>query len=287
MSICPAAVRHFPLAAILLMGVGCKKDKNQPPDPVDPVAICQIVSETSDQADDPYSLTYEYGNDGLLNSVLKRRTPSNAAIDTLFFYDNKVRRSDTDGDWLRYEYSAPVHVTTTAIPATGSLVKHGASGTEADYYEFVYSYDSRQRLTKIDETTPDFAGDYEWSLSVSYNGDGNVSTLQFGFTTGPAIAPKVTVTGYDKKPTPYRPIPNYRFFMNKYHWNNPDVEALITALSVNNPTGYTVETPLGSGNCTMTYTYNEQGYPASRVVTEKSGSTTKIKNQTFSYSCKE
>ena len=273
--------------ALVLFVLGCQKNGNDNPQPVDPsTGKCKLVSETSDLAADPFSLTYQWGADGLLNSVLKRNLSSNEPIDTLFFSGNTVYRSDVDKDWLKYEYASPIHISTLATPATGTLTKHGTSGTEADYYEFVYTYDGQQRLTKISEKTPNFPGDYEWDILISYNSANNVTSLVFNFTTGPAIAPKVTVTGYDNHPTPYQSIPNYRFFMNKYHWNNPDVEPLITALSANNLTGYTIETGFSTTTRSFTnYQYNAKGFPTSRVSTETSGSTSTTSNHHFEYTC--
>ncbi len=262
----------------------CQKSPENP-DPVDPVIpSCKITSETSDRPADPGSLEYSYGPDGLLATILKKGS-SQEAIDTLHIENDHVLRTDTDGDWLRYDYASPIRVTTIATPATGTMTPHGTSGTEADRLEFVYSYDDRKRLIKISETSPDLEGDYEWDLLISYNDQDNVSSLKVAFTSGPPVSVNIQVTGYDDHPTPYINIPNYRFFMNKYHWNSPDLEPLITALSRNNPTGYTVAGAIGLTSASMTYTYTEEGFPATRTTTQINNGSSSSFRQAFGYTC--
>ena len=277
-------LRRIPvwLAAVALTMTACQKEEGEPVTPS--FSVCRILSESSDRPADVNTLTYQYDNAGLLTSIIKRNA-ANAEIHTVTFGNDFVLRTDTDGDWLRYTYNGSIAPPLIASPSAGDLNIHGAGGAEADYMEFKFTYDGNKRLTKIVQTSPNYAGDYEWDMFVTYNGQGNVSELLFVVTSGPPVAPRVTITGYDNNATPYRNIINYRFLMNKFHWNNPDVEPLITALSQNNPTAYTIDTGLGETKRTMTYTYNEDRYPTARTVTEVSGSNTTTFTQQFTYSC--
>lgn len=270
----------------LLAVAGCQKEGDPSPEPIDPSMVdCRISSESSDLAADINTLNYEYDAAGFLTAITKRNV-SNQEIHTVSFGSNFVLRTDTDGEWLRYDYSSDIRTNTVAVPAQSELTIYGAGGTEADHMVFKYSYDSRQRIVKISETSPDFAGDYEYDIDISYNNVDNVTAIRFTFTSGPPIAPLITVTGNDDKPTPYLKIPNYRFFMNKFHWNNPDPEPLITALSRNNPTGFTINPGFGSATTrTMTHEYNEKGFPTKRTNQETTGSIQKSWTQSFTFSC--
>ncbi len=65
-------------------------------------------------------------------------------------------------------------------------------------------------------------------------------------------------------------------------WDNYDPEPLFTALSKNNPLGYTL--PDGFKR-EMTYIYNDKGFPAKRMNTNINSSGTYSFEETYDYEC--
>ena len=80
--------------------------------------------------------------------------------------------------------------------ATISIKEQGV--TTRDVYNYQFTYDAKNRLTRIIETTPYINGDYEYDLGFSYDNNDNVSVISQSYWTGP-IAPPYLVypTGYD------------------------------------------------------------------------------------------
>ena len=94
----------------------------------------------------------------------------------------------------------------------------------------------------------------------------------------------ITVAAYDDKPNPYSTIPYWKFILPQ-RWNNSEPEPLIVALSQNNPLDLNYNNITSR---TMSYTYNEKGFPITKTYVNKNIQTgaTSTFNETYSYTCK-
>lgn len=157
-----------------------------------------------------------------------------------------------------------------------------------NYYTYFFFYNAKGQLIKVGEQTDYIVGDDEYDLNIYYNEQGNVSALQYEWTTGPRqVIPAITVTAYDDKPTPYAAIKAMPFLMIDYSWNNYDPEPILTALSKNNPLDYDLgRTGPDIFTRKMVYTYNPEGFPTERKNTNKNVNGEYTFLQTFSYTCK-
>jgi len=175
-------------------------------------------------------------------------------------------------------YMAQVSATTDITPTRPLGI------TQVNYKQYFFFYDDKGRLNKIGEQT-NYVGDREWDLNIFYDDKNNVTGLQYVWTTGPnEVIPPVIVTGYDDKPTPYASINIWRFLMT--NWESNELEPILTALSSNNPLGYTT----GTFTRTMAYKYNEHGFPVERSNTNADTNSnppgaTYTFVQNFSYAC--
>ena len=153
--------------------------------------------------------------------------------------------------------------------------------TRTDIFTYFFFYDNKDRLIKIGEQTDHVIGDYEYDLSIFYDERDNVTALKYEFTTGPGTVTTIAANGYDDKPNPFAGVKGWPFLMHAA-WDNYDPEPLFTALSKNNPLGFTMPDGLKR---TMNYTYNDKGFPLKRINTNTNASGIYSFEETFDYQC--
>jgi hypothetical protein len=156
-----------------------------------------------------------------------------------------------------------------------------------NYYTYFFFYNNSNQLIKVGKQTDYVVGDWEYDLNIYYNDQGNVTALQYEWTTGPnQVIPPVTVKAYDNKPTPYAAVKGMPFLLINYSWDNYDPEPILTALSKNNPLDYSLGTGTNLFTREMVYTYNNDGFPTERKNTNKNTNGEYTFLQSFSYNCK-
>lgn len=275
------------LLTLLITGflTGCKKGGGSgTPGPGPGTATCAPAGETTTLIGNEASWQYQYDSKGNIAKIIKLNKYGQQEIVTEVFSDKIIRT--TSGAIIRTNYNANIFEALPSQAQVSLTINGGAEQT--NYYTYSFSYDSKKRLSKIVEHTASVPNDKEWELIITYNDKDNVTKLQYGWTTHPTEpVTAISVVAYDDKPNPYAAVKYYKFLMNNYAWDNYDPEPVLTALSSNNPLDYT----LNAGNPlqfkrTMTYTYNEHGFPTERVNTNKNSSGEATFKQTFSYNCK-
>ena len=270
-----------PLLAIfgLILLLGC--DKSVSPSPVGVNSQCVIQNETTALSGNAATWKYEYDSKGLPSKITKYGTYDIVQAELTVYKDSVVKALDAAKLVLRYDTDLSSKLPTVAqvsITNSGGIV-------QTNYMQYYFFYDDKSRLTKVSERTG-FVGDGEWDLTIFYNDKNNVTELRYQWVAGPTTGTtSITASAYDDKPNPYASIPMWKFLMNNFAWDNYDPEPVLTALSSNNPLKYT----LGSGDNlfsrTMTYTYNEDGFPLARINTNKNINGEYTFTQTFAYTC--
>jgi hypothetical protein len=269
----------FSILGLILL-LGC--DKSNTPSPVGVNAQCVIQSEATALSGNAASWKYEYDSNDLPVKITKYGT-NDVELSGITVYRDSVVNA-TDAAKLVTRYDADLSLKKLPTVAQISITNSGGI-VQANYRQFFFFYDDKSRLTKISEKTV-FAGDGEWDLTISYNDKNNVTELLYEWVTGPTTGTtRISVTAYDDKPTPYASMPMWKFFMSNFAWDNYDPEPVLTALSSNNPLDYSFGTGDNFFTRTMTYTYNEQGFPLARINTNKNINGEYTFNQTFSYTC--
>lgn len=266
---------------IILLIPGCEKN-NPAPLSLGSTSKCVLQSETNGLIGNEGSWAYEYDAEG--NPALITRFNRYGIIESTLeiFYDGIVRTRGTT--IVKTSYDANIHQSLLPSKAQVSITMDGVE--QRNYWTYFFFYDAQNRLVKIGEQTDHIANDWEYDLIISYDEHNNVTQLFYERTTGPREAiPPVTVTAYDDKPSPYTGVKSYKFLMNNYNWDNYDPGYILAALSVNNPLDYTIEAGDTMWKRTMTYQYNEHGFPIECINTNtsKNGESTFV--QTFSYRC--
>ena len=265
------------LVLLLLLAASCGKDK--PAAPATPNTSCKPTGFSSNEGGNFTSDVFTYGADGnvsmikhYLQNVLRttERVSANATSTT---QPATVRAGLTDSFNVYYDADIFSH-----LPASARVWITLDGITQVDYKYYAYLYDSKNRLVKVKESTPHILTDYEYDLQIAYNDQDNVTALTFVSTTGPAGTTTIQATGYDNKPNPYSGIKNWSFIMQK-DWTNYDPGPVMTALSKNNPTGYTYN----GYTRTSVFTYNDKGFPVTIVHTNStlSGSASFTENYTY------
>jgi YD repeat-containing protein len=277
-------IRTLIAAAILSC---CKKDE----DDVKPTdsfgATCVIINETSSLIGNETSLTYEYDDRGNPSQIKWLNTFGNVAYLLEVVQDGVAVKHLVDGE-MKPSTSTNYQGNFLIGSPTQASISITVDGiTTNNWKTYFFFYDSKGRVERIGEQTSNVIGDYEWDLTIFYDKDDNVSTLKYEFTTGPRdLITTITVDAYDDNPTPYAGVKGYKF-LGSFNWDNYDPEPIITALSKNNPLNYTMGTGVTSEfKRTMTYEYNEQGFPTQRTNTNKNANGESTFIQTFGYTCK-
>ncbi len=279
------------LAASTLILYSCKKNggnsggSNPPPNDT---AKCVLTGETTTLLGNEASWTYEYNDKGIPVKITKRNrydqiestTDISSSGTTILRDQNKIGTSynynNAQGDiFAGYPTSSDVSIT------IGTL-------EQRNYYHYTFGYDAKHRLTGVSEHTNTVTNDNEWDLTVSYDDHDNVTGLRYEWSTGPRN--EITIikaTAYDDKPTPYAGVKGWKF-LSSFAWDNYDPEPILTALSAHNPVEFTMGTTdhPNQEHRTITYTYNEKGFPLERANKHNNRGTESNWKQTFTYNCK-
>ncbi len=273
------------LALPAFLAFSCKKkDSGMPPNPPI-ISDCKLVSEETSLLQNERVWDYAYDGANKLIGVKSRPAGGSAASpDNTWVVGNESvlwTPRDYDRSSLVYANSGTI----TSLRPLQESVDMTEDNITRNAWWFEYEYNGAGQVISILEHT-EFVGDNEWGVSISYNDQGNVTKLQYIWHTGPPqTIPPILVTGYDDKPTPYANIPAWKFYLLKFSWDNYDPEPVLTALSKNNPTGYTMGSGTDALTRTMSYTYNSNGFPTQRsnTNTNAGGSYTFLQN--FTYEC--
>jgi hypothetical protein len=276
---------YFFFTLPVLLSLSCKDDDDK--NPPHATTACILQNEATTLSGNEASWTYEYNADGSIFRIKRFNGFGNLSH----------TRDIASGQTVNYNVSSSAVVPITEVynytggnlhPTKVDLSITIGTETQVNYKSFFFFYDSKDRLYLVGEQTDYINGDLEWDLHITYNDQDNVTSLYYEITTGTAGTGSIVhVKAYDSNPTPFAGIPNWKFLMNNFAWDNYDPEPILTALSKNNPLDYA----LNEGNPaayfrTMTYEYNEGGFPVKRTNTNKNASGEYTFIQTYSYSCK-
>lgn len=274
---------HNSIALVALMVtvlISCKKDKGNSGGPTPPPAACKLISETTNLPGNTRTWNYVYDAKGL--TTVKSNAGNGGTDQTYEIQSSLVVVTQLSN--INWVYAYQTSDLQTGHPFEGhDEIHEGIMSRVAWYYEF--GYDAQGRLNDVKEFT-DFPGDAEWGVSIIYNDNSNVSELRYYWHAGPKLdVPPIVITGYDDKPSPYANIKGWQFYKINYGWDSSDPEALLSALSKNNPTGFT--TGAGSTKYTikMDYTYNDAGFPTIRNRTNTNSNGTISYTHTYTYEC--
>lgn len=270
------------LTGILFIYAGCKKTST-PPLPPSNQATCKLLSESTTLLGNNAGFEYAYNTDGTILSIKKYGANPRILQSTMSVSNNatqstspaSVRVGLIDSFNVYYDASLFNH-----SPQTARVWVTLDGITQVDYKLYSFVYDNKDRLVKVKESTPHIVGDFEYNLSVIYNDQDNVTALKYENSTGPVSVTVIQASGYDDKPNPYTGIKNWRFMMHA-DWTNYDSEPIFTALSKNNPLGYTY----GGFTRTMVYAYNDKGFPIRRTNTNTNASSSASFVESFDYKC--
>ncbi len=261
----------------------CKKNA-APVTPTIPLAKCIIKLEATTLAGNEKTWQYEFDATGK-PTVIKVLRPNGSEEGSHQIGTNSTRYDfGTVGNYriLKYEVSDMFR----ELPAKAFVSPNINGILSVNYYTYFFFYNASKQLIKVGQQTDFVIGDAEYDLNISYNAQGNVSALQYVWTTGPnqVIAP-ITVTAYDDKPTPYAGVKSWEYLLVNFNWDNFDPEPIITALSNNNPLNYSKGSGTDLFTREMVYTYNNDGFPTERKNTNRNANGIYTFVQTFTYNC--
>jgi hypothetical protein len=290
------------ICSILIALYGCGKPNNNPtPPPVTPTG-CAIASDV----DESLGLrNFEYDNKGLL---IKMTAPN-------YFYGTFVRTiTPANVNDVFTGYNASYFYTGGSGDIYDGDPKYiYPKSVNIPLYEF--GYDAKKRLTSVQIPMPangylpnTFFLIYKAELQFTYDANDNVTQVKIVKYYSQEI--KVPQTGesridlmqitddelnitYDNKPSPYTAISKYWKSMGPYFLNFKIYSLNLVrfwanacaVLSKNNPvkmTGKLISNdalPPNTVNATLTYQYNEKGYPVA-IALNGAGI------NAFTYSCK-
>lgn len=265
--------------------IGCKKGSSPPPRVNQ--AACVTSKETTSLAGNEASWEYEFDTDGN-PSAIKKLYPNGGVQ---YSYQISSHQVVLNYEYLGkqaqqiIDYDADIF---SQLPSKAFVSVSDGDTLRVHYYTYFFFYDAQNRLKTVGEQTDYVIGDWEYDLNIFYNEQNNVTGLQYVWTTGPnEVIPPITVTTYDDHPTPYTAIKSWKFLMINFNWDNYDPEPILTALSSNNPLDYNLNQPPASNYTrTMSYTYNDNGFPLQRTNTNKTATDEYSFQQTFTYNCK-
>jgi YD repeat-containing protein len=276
------SINHILLTILVCLQIGCDKDDSSSPNvPINDQ--CVIKTEATSLVGNEASWNYEFDADGRPATITKFNRYGQVESTLKVSKDRVIVTRGTN--IIETVYDTDIF---KDLPSQSQVSITLDGVTHPDYWTYFFSYDDKKRLIKVNEHTEDLTNDWEWELEITYNDRNNVTQLSYQWTSGSAdINPPTTISSYDDKPTPYASMgPQWKFLLSSFAWDNYDPEPVITALSANNPLDYTLGTGGNTFKRTMTYTYNEQGFPVERRNTNKNTNGEYTFIQTFSYDCK-
>jgi YD repeat-containing protein len=270
-------------ALYLLVSISCSKDDEED-DAKAGEAACRIDSETTSLIGNEATWQYEYDEAGNPTKITEYNRYGGVALVVDIFYDGMRKAAPNSNVSVATVYDGNIF---TSKPTKANVSITEGAIEQRNFYTFFFFYDAKGRLETVGEQTDYVSGDFEWDLHITYDDNDNVTQLQYEFTTGPRDPiPPVVASGYDKNPTPYSGVNGWKFLLNNSSWNNYDPAPILVALSQNNPLGYTTGEGANKWTRTMSYTYNEQGFPVECVNTNVSAQGETGFRQTFAYTCK-
>jgi hypothetical protein len=272
------------LVFLIIILVNCKK--STPAAPAVTTAKCTIKTENTGLAGNQKSFVYELDAQGNPNRVETFYPTGGSAGIYEIGSQSVVFKRTTSAITAQRITKYNVSDITKELPTEAYVSLDDGFVLRVNYYHYFFFYNAKKQLIKVGENTETIIGDNEYDLNIIYNAEGNVSALQYEWTTGPnEVIPPVVVTAWDDKPTPYASIKSMPFLLINYAWDNYDPEPLLTALSKNNPLNFS----RGSGSDlftrTMLYQYNIDGFPIERKNTNKNANGEYTFLQTFTYDC--
>jgi hypothetical protein len=266
----------------VLLFSSCKKTTTSVSPPG--TAACKPTTESTTLSGNNATYEYTYGANGKV-SLIKKFIGGGYHV----LADSIVVGDYTIVEYYNSNYSGYPMIQTTVykgsldgMPTEAQVSLQEGAVTQTDVWHYFFFYDNKNRLNKVGEQTDHVVGDWEYDLDILYNDQDNVVGLKYSNTTGSNTTTTIPATGYDDKPNPFAGIKNWYFLMHAA-WNNYDPEPLFTALSKNNPLGYTM--PDGFKR-TMTYNYNDKGFPMKRMNTNTNTSGSYSFEETYDYQCK-
>ena len=268
------------LACVLLF---CDCNKPGSPAPAAGTAACQLQTESTTLSGNAATYEYTYGTNGRV-SLIKKFIGGQYHV----LQDSAVVGDYTVAHYGKSTIGLPLVITTVYnksmfddFPTECKIAIQEGAVTKVNQFHYFFFYDTKNRLSKIGEQTDLVVGDYEYDLSIIYNDHDNVTGLKYELTTGPNTITTIPASGYDDKPNPFAGVQKWYFFMHAA-WNNYDPEPVFTALSKNNPLGYVD----GAYTRTMTYSYNDKGFPTVRNNTNTIAGSSASFTESFNYLCK-
>lgn len=269
--------RHFTTLILFLTLFACQND-----DDADPVAVaaCRIQKEMTD---DGHSLLYSYNGEGDPTKIESYNPYYMTHVLTVF------------GDGMSIAEANKLHPMTfttnygvgflTTLPDVALISVTMDGVTQVNWKTYLFHYDFRGRLVRVGEETENVHGDDEWELLITYNEQDNVVKMVYGLTTGTLnVSTVIMVDAHDHHQTPYAGVKGYKFLT--INWDNSDPWPIVTALSKNNPTSYRlIVNEAETMKVSMEYSYNEQGFPLVRTVTNKNEAGEHTYRLTYEYTC--
>lgn len=285
-----------PMKKILILVVSttilysCKKNggnsggTNPPKD----TAKCTLTAEATTLVGNEATWKYEYEDKGNPVRITKiNRYGQTVSTTGISSSGTTIIRDDTKLG-TSYFYNTSQGDIFGGYPTSSDVSITMGTLEQRNYWHYDFSYDAKHRLTAVNEHTNTVTNDNEWILHIIYDDHDNVTQLRYEWTTGPRD--EITIikaTAYDDKPTPYAGVKGWKF-LSSFAWDNYDPEPVLTALSAHNPLEFTMGTTIKpeQEHRTMTYTYNDKGFPVERVNKHNNRGTESNWKQTFTYNCK-
>ncbi len=269
----------FTLLILVTLFSSCKKSGTTKSPVVH--AACKPIKESTTLSGNNATYEYSYNAEGKITTI--KKFSGRALVDSTVAGNSTMVSYYISSSGFDMIQTTVYKGSLDGMPTEAQVALQEGAVTHTDVWHYFFFYDTKNRLVKVGEQTDNVIGDYEYDLSIFYDDKDNVTSLKYEFTTGPNIITTIAATGYDDKPNPFAGIKNWYFLMHAA-WDNYDPEPIFTALSKNNPLGYTL--PDGFKR-TRAFTYNDNGFSTKRINTNINASRdTYSFEETFDYECK-
>jgi hypothetical protein len=254
----------------------CKKNST-PATPVNP-ASCRIVKIFTSSGGTNNTKAIEYDNAGKLISLKEYNSTTLVNSTIIGNSSTQSKYTSSSGFDMIQDITYDGDLFLGQLPIKESISRTEGLITTVNVFTYYFYYDSKDRINRVRQETPNVLGDWEFEYFISYNDQDNVTAITNKWFTGPNTSTTIIANGYDDKPNPYSDV---RFW--KY-WVSWDYAYLLFAqLSKNNPLGFTL---VDGTKKTFTYEYNDKGFPVKNISvnTTASGSTATAIT-TMDYTC--